>query len=137
MNTSLRYLLDTNILSELIRNPQGIVADRIAEVGEESICTSIVVASELRFGAKKRDSTRLSEQLNIVISAIDILPLEHPADHRYAVLHCELEKAGLPIGPNDMLIAAHSLALDLILVTANVKEFSRVSGLSVENWLES
>lgn len=137
MRAGYRYLLDTNILSELIRKPQGVVANRIAEVGEESVCTSIVVASELRFGAIKRDSSRLSEQLNTVISAIGILPLEPPADHRYAVLRYELEKAGLPIGPNDMLIAAHSLALELILVTANVNEFSRVSGLVVENWLET
>jgi tRNA(fMet)-specific endonuclease VapC len=128
-------MLDTNILSDLVRNPQGRVAARIAEVGEQAICTSIIVAAELRFGAAKKGSERLTLQLERILSAIDIQPFDAPADAAYADLRAQLETAGLPIGGNDMLIAAHALATDCSLVTDNEREFSRVPGLSVENWL--
>jgi len=131
-----RFLLDTNILSDLVRNPQGLVAQKIAAVGEDSICTSIIVASELRFGAFKLGSARLTNQLTAILSAIEILPLEEPADQRYGELRADLEKRGATIGPNDMLIAAHALMLDCVMVTANVRKFSRVHGLRVENWLQ-
>jgi len=130
------HLLDTNILSDLVRRPAGKIAQRIRELGEERICTSLVVAAELRYGAYKKGSMRLTSQLEVILSGLDVLPLEQPTDDRYAELRTTLEQAGTPIGPNDMLIAAHALALGLILVTANVKEFSRVPGLAVENWLE-
>lgn len=136
MNIKPRYLLDTNIVSDLVRHPQGRVAKRIASEGEKSICTSIVVAAELRFGANKRGSVRLTMQLEAILSAMEILPLEEPADHRYAELRTSLESRGAPIGPNDMLIAAHALALDCTVITANEDEFTRVPGLRVENWLE-
>lgn len=128
--------MDTNTLSDLIRNPQGLVAQKIAEAGEKSICTSIIVAGELRYGAKKLGSERLTRQLNSILSALEILPLESPADQRYGELRAYLEKRGALIGPNDMLIAAHALMLDCTVVTANMREFSRVPGLKTENWLE-
>ena len=134
---SQRYLLDTDILSDLVRHPQGVIVGRIAREGEDSVCTSIVVACELRFGAVKKSSVRLSAQLEAVLSALEILPYEEPADRRYAELRNHLEQAGTPIGPNNMLIAAHALALGLTVVTGNVGEFSRVPGLAVENWLDS
>lgn len=130
-----QYLLDTNILSDLIRNPAGPVAQRIRMVGEQTICTSLVVAAELRFGARKRGSKRLSAQLEAVLGAMDILPLESPCDQHYADLRWTLERAGTPIGGNDMLIAAQALALGLILVTHNRREFDRIPGLDVEDWL--
>jgi len=135
MNHDLRYMLDTNIISELIHNPRGTVTDRIVREGETSVCTSIVVVAELWFGVKKKGSARLARQAEAVISAIEILPLDEPADREYAKLRCYLEKAGKPIGPNDMLIAAHALSLKLVLVTANLREFSRIPGLQTENWL--
>ena len=131
-----RYLLDTNILSDLVRNPQGLIAQKIASAGEGSICTSIIVAGELRFGARKLGSKQLTTQLDTILSAIDILPLEEPADHRYGELRAHLEKQGTPIGPNEMIIAAHALMLDCVVVTANEREFSRVPKLRVENWLQ-
>ena len=133
--SSFTYLLDTNILSDLVRHPAGKIMQRIEAVGEARVCTSIIVAAELRFGACKKGSPRLTSQLEAVLSALDILPLEQPADERYAQLRTALEKAGTPIGPNDMLIAAHVLDLGLILVTANVREFTYVPGLTLENWL--
>lgn len=111
------------------------MAEKIATMGEKCICTSIVVAAELHFGARKRDSKRLTTQLEAILSLIEIVPLEAPADRRYAELRNSPEQQGEPIGPNDMLIAAHALALDCILVTANSREFTRVPGLAVENWL--
>jgi tRNA(fMet)-specific endonuclease VapC len=131
-----RFLLDTNILSDLVRNPQGLVAQKISTEGERTICTSIVVAAELRFGARRLGSKRLTTQLNAILSAIEILPLEEPSDQRYGELRADLEKRGLMIGPNDMLIAAHALMLDCVVVTANVRKFSRVPNLKVENWLQ-
>ena len=132
-----RYLLDTDTMSDLVRRPRGVVARWIARVGEEAVCTSIVVSSELRFGAAKKASARLLGQLETVLSAMEIMPLEEPADRHYAELRAHLEKTGQGIGPNDMLIAAHALALDLTVVTGNVREFSRVPRLQVENWLET
>jgi len=129
------YLLDTNILSELVRRPGGTVATRIAVVGEDSICTSIVVAAELRYGAAKSDSKQLSERVGLLLSALEILPLEPPADGHYAEIRHHLARQGAPIGPNDLLIAAHALAADLTIVTANTREFERVPSLRVENWL--
>lgn len=130
-----RYLLDTNILSDLVRHPQGIVARKIAEVGEAAVCTSIIAAAELRFGAAKRNSARLSHQVHAILSAIEVLALDMPADSAYAQLRWTLEQSGRPIGPNDMLIAAQALAHECVLVTANAGEFSRVADLQVTNWL--
>jgi tRNA(fMet)-specific endonuclease VapC len=132
---ALRYLLDTNILSDLIRHPQGSIAKRISEVGEDTICSSIVVAAELRFGAAKSGLPKLSDRVDLILSALEILPLEAPADRRYGDIRQHLSSRGIPIGPNDLLIAAHALSLDLAVVTANTREFTRVPGLKVENWL--
>lgn len=131
----MRYLLDTNIVSNLVRNPHGRVADRIKAIGEPNICTSIIVAAELRYGTTKKASPRLSAQVEAVLGAIDILPLDSPADEIYGSIRTQLELAGTSIGGNDLLIAAHAMALDHTLVTDNDKEFARIDGLRVENWL--
>lgn len=129
-----RYLLDTNILSDLIRRPQGVISEAIRRVGEESVCTSIVVAAELRFGALRRGSARLQERVDVILGTIEVLPFEEPADRHYAELREQFESRGTPIGPNDMLIAAHALSSGLTVVTANESEFARVPRLAVENW---
>ena len=131
----MRYLLDTNIVSNLVRDPRGRVADRIKAVGEQNICTSIIVAAELRYGAKKKASPRLSAQVEAVLGVIDTLPFDSPADESYGSIRTRLESAGTPIGGNDLLIAAQALSLDHTLVTDNDNEFSRIEGLRVENWL--
>jgi tRNA(fMet)-specific endonuclease VapC len=136
LSTPIRYLLDTNILSDLVRQPQGTVVARIAEKGEKTVCTSIVVAAELRFGAAKSGSKKLVERVDLILSALEILPLEAPADRHYGDLRHHLARQGTLIGPNDLLIAAHALSENLTVVTANAGEFSRVPGLKVENWLE-
>jgi tRNA(fMet)-specific endonuclease VapC len=138
----MRYLLDTNIVSDLVRNPQGKVARHIRTVGEKHVCTSIIVAAELRYAAAKKradkkGSPRLSSQLDAVLGALEVLPFETPADASYGLLRTRLEKAGTPIGANDLLIAAQALALGYVIVTDNEREFSRVKGLRLQNWLRS
>ena len=107
--TDFTYLLDTNILSNLIRDPAGSVARRIAEKGEETICTSIVVACELRFGAEKKQSASLRARVEELLTAIDVLALGVDTDCHYAGIRAKLEAGGTPIGPNDLLIAAQAL----------------------------
>src|SRR5208283_4371443 len=131
----MRYLLDTNILSDLVRNPQGRIAQQIRKIGEAKVCTSIIVAAELRYGAAKKQSPRLTAQLQAVLGALEVLPLEAPKDTAYGALRARLEKAGTPIGANDLLIAAQALALGYTLVTDNEKEFAQVKDLPRENWL--
>jgi tRNA(fMet)-specific endonuclease VapC len=129
------YLLDTSILSHLVRQPQGVVATRIADVGEANVLTSVIVACELRFGAAKRGSRRLTRQVEAILGAMTIRPLESDVERIYASIRVALEKKGTPIGAHDMLIAAHARAIDAVCVTDNVGEFKRVPGLKVENWL--
>ncbi len=129
-----RYLLDTNIVSDLVRNPQGAVARRIARAGEATVCTSIVVACELRYGAAKKGSPRLTAQLESVLEALAVLPFEPEADRHYGEIRAHLERLGKPIGANDLLIAAHARAAGLRLVTLNIDEFARVPGLKVATW---
>lgn len=131
------YLLDTNILSDLIRNPSGPVARRLAEVDEAAVATSIVVAAELRYGALRRASDRLTKRIEDVLSEIEVLPLIPPIDTHYGTIRATLEAAGMPIGGNDLFIAAHACAEGRVMVTANLGEFSRVPGLVVENWLDA
>ena len=130
-----RYLLDTNILSDLERNPRGTVAKRIAQVGQKRVCTSIIVAAEIRYGVAKRGSPRLERNLDMILNSLDILPLEPPADRIYGSLRLSLEQTGKSIGANDLLIASQTMALGYTLVTDNVKEFSRIKSLAVQNWL--
>jgi tRNA(fMet)-specific endonuclease VapC len=131
----MRYLLDTNIVSNLIREPQGRVAQRIRELGEAQVCTSIIVAAELRYGARKKGSPRLTAQLEAVLGALDVLPFEAPADTVYSLLRARLEQTGRPIGGNDLLIAAQAVALGYAVVTDNIKEFSRIDELPLDHWL--
>jgi tRNA(fMet)-specific endonuclease VapC len=131
----MRYLLDTNIVSDLIRSPHGRAASRIQVVGEALVRTSIIVAAELRFGALRRASARLTARLEAVLGVLEIVPFEAPADAFYGRIRTQLERAGTPIGGNDLLIAAQAVALGDTMVTDNEREFGRVRGLSVENWL--
>ena len=131
-----RYMLDTNIVSDLIRNPQGKVAKRIAKLGEDNICISIIVAAELRYGCAKSGSKRLLKAVEDLLGEMNVLPFDVPADTEYGGIRAELEAAGKPIGGNDLLIAAHAYATGATIVTANSDEFKRIRGLNVKNWLD-
>jgi tRNA(fMet)-specific endonuclease VapC len=128
-------MLDTNIISDLMRNPQGKAAKQIAKVGEDNICTSIIVAAELRYGCARSESKRLLAAVEELLAEIEILPFDAPAEAEYGDIRTELETAGKPIGGNDLLIAAHARATEAIMVTANSNEFKCVRDLKVENWL--
>jgi tRNA(fMet)-specific endonuclease VapC len=130
-----RYMLDTNIISDLIRNPQGKAARRIGKVGEDNVCTSIIVAAELRYGCAKSGSQRLLKAVEDLLGEINVLPFDVPADVDYGGIRAELETIEKPIGGNDLLIAAHACAIGAAIVTANTDEFKRIRGLKVENWL--
>ena len=129
------YLLDTNIISDVIRNPDGPAARHIEQVGPKEIFTSIIVAAELRYGCAKKGSRKLLTRVEGILETIPVLPLDIPADAQYGYIRAELEAAGEPIGMNDLLIAAHAYALGLTLVTDNLREFTRIRDLKVENWL--
>ena len=129
-----RYLLDTSIVSAIADDPFGAVAARVTRHAIDRMCTSIIVAAELRFGAAKKGSKRLLHRIETALGSLDVQPFAAPADHRYADLRADLERRGRPIGANDMLIAAHALALDCVLVTGNTREFARIKGLRVEDW---
>jgi tRNA(fMet)-specific endonuclease VapC len=130
-----RLLLDTNILSDAVKNPTGRVANRMRRLGDGEICTSIIVAAEICFGFAKRESRRLAERVTELFRTLAVAALEVPVDSVYAGLRADLERRGLTVGADDMLIAAHAMALDCTLVTANEREFRRIEGLKIDNWL--
>ena len=129
------YLLDTNILSSLMKHPRSPALDHLRRVGEERVYTSVIVAAELRFGAAKVRSARVTREVEERLLRLPVVPFAAPADRTYADLRAELERRGTPIGGNDLWIAAQALHDGSVLVTDNVSEFSRVPGLTVENWL--
>ena len=133
--TALEYMLDTNILSDMVKKPKGAAA-RQARKLQDTLCTSIIVAAELRYGCAKKGSPELLRKVEAILDEIEILPFDVPADGDYGAIRSDLENAGHPIGSNDLFIAAHAYRMKLTLVTANVREFSRVRGLKVENWLD-
>ena len=131
---ALRYMLDTNAVSQMIRRPEGTLARRVAALEPGSVAISVIVAAELRYGAERRASARLTRQLEAVLSALGVIPLEEPADRHYGAIRSDLERVGQPIGQHDLLIAAHARSVGAILVTNNLDEFRRVPSLGVEHW---
>lgn len=134
--SSQRFMLDTNIVSDMVRNPEGRSFARWSETGYADLCVSAIVVSELRFGVEKKQAPKLARGVDNFLRRVEILPYEPPADVHYAIIRASLERQGLPIGPVDLFIAAHARSLDLTLVTDNIREFSRVEGLRLENWIE-
>jgi tRNA(fMet)-specific endonuclease VapC len=132
----MRFMLDTNIISDMIRNPTGKAARAMAREGDAAVCTSIVVASELRYGCARKGSAKLLNKVEELLAEIPVLPLDVSVDAEYGALRTGLEAAGQIIGHNDLFIAAHARALGTTLVTANTGEFNRIKSLKVENWLE-
>jgi tRNA(fMet)-specific endonuclease VapC len=131
------WMLDTNTLSDLIRNPQGALVQRLSSVEPDAVATSIVVACELRFGARRKGSDALTSRVEQLLGALTVLPFDEPADQHYADIRATLERAGTPIGSHDLFIAAHARSRGMTLVTHNTREFERVPGLNVEDWMTS
>jgi tRNA(fMet)-specific endonuclease VapC len=131
------WMLDTNTLSDLIRNPRGALVQRLSSIEPDAVATSIVVACELRFGARRKGSDALTSRVEQLLGALTVLPFDEPADQHYADIRAALVRAGTPIGSHDLFIAAHARSRGMTLVTHNTREFERVSGLSVEDWMTS
>ena len=127
-------MLDTDVLSELIRRPAGL-RFKISEIGESRLCTSIINACELRFGASKKGSEFLSDRVERLPDTLAVISLDPNVDRIYAEIRNSLESKGRPIGANDYLIAAHAVEQDCILVTRNLREFRCVRGLVTESCL--
>lgn len=128
-------MLDTNVISDVIRNPYGAAAAKVEHVGDGQVAISSIVASELRFGILKRNSKRLTFVVETLLERMRILPYEDKEASHFAEIRMDLERNGTPIGTTDLFIAAHARSLDVTLVTANMREFGRVPGLKVENWV--
>lgn len=135
---ALPCMLDTNALAELIRNPQGILAQRLNALQPDAVCTSIVAACELRFGAQRKGSAPLTQRVEQLWQALTVLPLDTPADEHYADIRATLERSGAPVsegaGSHDLFIAAHARSRGMTLLTRNLREFQWVPGLAVEDW---
>ena len=131
----MKYMLDTNIVSVLLRDQHGPPAQRLRTIDQPAVGTSIVVAAELRFGVAKIGASKVGRMVEAFLATFRVEPWDVPCDHTYARLRADLERRGTPIGPMDMMIAAHALALDAVLVTDNDREFRRVADLKIENWV--
>lgn len=136
MSTARLLLLDTNIVSHLMREANGVAAQRLQAASQAGATPvlSIVVQCELLYGVRKKSSRWLQEAYALQMARLPVLPLDEAVPPHYAALRTHLETQGQPIGPNDALIAAHALALGATLVSGD-DEFARVPGLKVENWL--
>lgn len=129
-------LLDTNICVYIIRRRPPTVYEQLARVEAEGVALSVVTALELQVGAVRASAHRYAALIEDFLDAFDVLPLDDAVRPIYARERVALERAGQKIGPMDMLIAAHALAIGATLVTNNVREFSRIPGLKLENWAE-
>jgi tRNA(fMet)-specific endonuclease VapC len=130
-----KYLLDTCTVSDAMNNPDGAVASRLAKMEGADVFTSIIVAAELHFGMLNKGSKRKARVLERIMEKLEVLPLVAPVEKHYAEVRLALERKGRSIGQNDTMIAAHALMLKAIVVTDNVKHFSQVPGLRIENWV--
>jgi tRNA(fMet)-specific endonuclease VapC len=132
----MRYLLDTNICIQIIRRKPSELLARLTALPMGDVGLSTITAAELHVGVQKsRDPARNAEALTMFLLPLEIADFNYAAAEAYGRIHATLEAAGTPIGPLDTLIAGHAASLDVILVTDNVAEFSRVPGLRIENWL--
>ena len=130
------YLLDTDTCSWIMRSRAGALWDRLDQLPEQSAAISVITLGELQFGATLKPlATRIATQLERLLRCLPVLPLSPDSGTHYARIRSDLQRKGTPIGPNDLWIAAHALALQFTLVTLNTREFARVKGLNLENWV--
>ncbi len=131
------FLLDTNACVDYLTARYPKVAERIQRSSPEDLFLSLVVVAELRYGADHSTRRRTNHlRIDALIEEIEPLDFDLRAAATYGRVRAQLEAGGTPIGPNDMLIAAHALSRGLTIVTDNTAEFRRVKGLKVENWRE-
>ena len=132
----IKYMLDTNIASYLIKGNSPHLENHIRTIPVEQVCISVITQAELRYGlARLPHATHLAQQVEHFLQGITVLDWDVAVADAYGLVRADLEKRGQPIGNMDMQIAAHALVKDLILVTHNTKEIQRVLGLKLEDWM--
>ena len=132
----MRYMLDTNICSYVLRSRPPSVKARFDEAGPGALTVSTVVLAELLFGAARHPkAAAIRREIGDLVSRLTVIPWDEAAAEHYGALRAALEKAGTPLGAMDMLIAAHALSLGATLVSNDVRHFNRVEGLLVANWV--
>ena len=133
----MRYMLDTNICIYAIKHKPEKVFQRLQETEPENVCISSVTYAELVHGVEKSVAVEKNRiALSLLLSNIEIVSFDVNAANEYGVIRADLEKKGTPIGPLDMMIAGHAISLGYTVVTNNIREFSRVKGLKIENWAD-
>jgi tRNA(fMet)-specific endonuclease VapC len=131
----MKFLLDTNVCIDYLNASHPSVVERLREASPEDLCLSSVAVAELRYGAdKSARKKRNHEKLDVLTAEIQCVDFDLDAASTFGRVRAALEAQGTPVGPYDMMIGAHALALGCVLVTDNVQEFRRISGLEVENW---
>lgn len=133
----MNYLLDTNVCSDALSGRYPSVGERLRACRPGAVRISSVVVAELRYGATRSPHARYNhERLDTFLAGFSVLDFDAPAASAYGEIRSALEAKGTPIGPNDLFIAAQAVAMGMVLVTDNVREFQRVPGLRLENWRE-
>ena len=130
----MRRTLDINICSYVLRRRPASMVERFARLDRGQLWLSAIVAAELRFGAAKLASVQFSAAVEAWLAGFEVRPWPNDATHHYASIRVALERIGQPVGGMDLLIAAHAMAEESVVVTNNAREFLRVPGLAVEEW---
>lgn len=134
----MKYMLDTNICIYLIKKHPQILLNKFTELAIDDVCISVITKAELDYGVYKSSYVEKNQHaLRNFLAPLEIMPLNDEVAERYGFIRTYIEKKGLTIGSLDLFIAAHAVCLDLILVTNNLKEFTRVPNLKTENWIDS
>lgn len=132
----MRYMLDTNICIYAIKHKPKQVFDRLQEHEPSEICISSVTYAELAHGVEKSQAVERNRlALGLLLANIEIMSFDSLAAECYGKIRADLERAGTPIGPLDMMIAGHAKSLGYTVVTNNTREFERVEDLKIENWV--
>lgn len=130
------YLLDTNILIDILRRSDSLATKHLIRIAPDKVAISTITLAELEYGIHKSSNPARNAQLLIeACTPLTIVPFDNEAAATYGLVRAQLEAKGTPVGPMDTLIAAHALSLKATLVTNNLREFKRIKGLHVENWL--
>jgi len=129
-----RYLLDTNTVSFHIRQSSAILQRRLKRLPVSAVGLSVVTEMEIRYGLARNPALRIAPLVEAFLAGITILPLTSDVARPYARIRAELDAKGTPIGPMDLMIASHAVALGAMLITTDLEDFRRVSGLRCENW---
>jgi len=132
------YMFDTDMCIYLIKNLPESVLTKVKDNHAKGISISAITLAELEFGISNSGNPEKNRNaLTQMLSIIDVLPFDSVAAHEYGAIRAKLQKKGEPIGNLDMLIASHALSRNLTIVTNNVREFSRIEELKIENWAEN